>query len=161
MEWAVAATMTGREGAAIADLAGAGFDVVDDIYVPTVEAPVKAVHGRLTAPWEIAFPGYVFTRTDRYPIPCDGHVIGAVTQNVIDDLRRREGPGGIIRRGLSKCQRRRLRAGQKVRVNAGSLLSGLVGTVRGVDGQDRIVALFELLGRQTPATINATMLTAV
>src|SRR5262249_33703253 len=122
MQWAVTAVASGSERKAIADLMGAGFDV----YSPIVEAPVKVVRGKLTQPWEPAFPGYMFVRADQgRAIPCDGRVIGTVPEDVIDELRRREGPGGIIRLGLSKSQRRRLRAGQQVRGSAGSLLSGL------------------------------------
>jgi hypothetical protein len=161
MEWAVAAVMSGSEDKALADLADAGFDVVNDIYCPVVSAPVEAVRGKLTEPWELAFPGYVFVRADQdAAVPC-GRVIGNVSQEVVDELRRREGPGGIIRRGLSKGQRRRLRAGQQVRPSIGSLLSGLVGEVVKMDERGRVVALFDLMGRKTPTEIDSTKLSLV
>src|SRR5262249_52087077 len=117
--------------------------------------------GTLTEPWEPAFPGYLFVRLAPGPVPCEGHVIGTVTQSVIDEIRGREDRNGIIRRRLSRCQRRRLRAGQRVRPILDSFLSGLVGEIVKMDEQGRVTALFALMGRQTPVKIRETMLTVV
>jgi hypothetical protein len=62
MEWAVAATVAGRESKAIADLARAGVDVADAIYCPVIAAPPKAIRGKIIEPFNPIFPGYVFVR---------------------------------------------------------------------------------------------------
>jgi transcription antitermination factor NusG len=161
MNWVVAAVMSRREDKALRELGRAGFDATPDVYMPVIENRAKAAVQPL-------FPGYLFIRADRLrDVPRGGHVLGVlrngempatVPQDVIDELQRREGADGVIR---FPKRRRRFRAGKLVRASNSSPLSGLEAIVTRVDGRDRVVALFDLLGRKTPVTLSEADLTEI
>jgi transcription antitermination factor NusG len=163
MDWCVVTMVTGSETKVLSALARAGVDVFD-AYCPMIAAPPKASYGKLMEPVQPLFPGYVFVRADcrvalgswRVLRMGDGETPSTVPQDIVAELRAREGRDGIIR--PDPPRRRKYRAGQMVRATSRSLLSGLTGIVASMSGEDRVRVLFELLGRKTAVTLRETEL---
>jgi transcriptional antiterminator RfaH len=123
----------------------AGFE----IYSPRIKAP-RASRNQASRP---LFPGYVFVlivlqwhSASRAPgvlrLVTDGGVPARVPDDVIAELRGREGRNGLIKLPEPPG----LRAGARVRVTRG-LFVGLEGLVAGMSGTQRIEILLGLLGR--------------
>lgn len=159
-DWAALAT--GCEHKAVDEVQTLGLET----YLPQ-EAVVRAKRGRIVHEARPLFPGYAF-----FELTCRWfdvlkleHVDDVLMTGVqplpipavqLDHVRELEAPDGLIHFDVPK--RRRFRKGQMVRANGGPL-TGIVGKVTALVAHDRIVALFDLLGRQTPVTLSEAELT--
>lgn len=157
MVWSVATTEPQAETRASAGLATAGIST----YFPKF-ASVHAVRGRIVERCRPLFPGYLFcywTETwgtifdARYilgMLMCGEHP-AQLRDDVIDELREREGTDGVIHLKGPK-RKRRFRKGMLVRFSTGTM-SGFYGIVSGMSGEQRVQVLMDLLGRKTPVTV--------
>jgi hypothetical protein len=78
-------------------------------------------------------------------------------QGVVDELREREAPDGVIK--FDTKRRRRFGPGAKVCIKHGVMV-GFSGIVERLQSRDRVTVLFDLLGRKTSVLLRETELTA-
>jgi len=78
-------------------------------------------------------------------------------QELIDELRDREGPDGVVH--FHTARKRRFGPGTNVRVKRGALM-GFSGVVDQFAGEDRLKVLFDLLGRKTTVSPREAEVTA-
>jgi transcription antitermination factor NusG len=166
LDWGVVTTVPATEAKAAADLISVGFST----YYPRYES-VEAVRGRIIKRQRPLFPGYIFFglidlwrsvfMSERVidVIRCDVDKPARLSPSVIDELRERESPDGVIK--FETKRRRRFRIGQTVRMKQGSF-AGIDGLIEdmSMSGPDRIRVLFDMFGRKTPVTVAETELAA-
>jgi transcriptional antiterminator RfaH len=126
VEWAVATTVPACEHKAKADLEDAGFSC----YLPRYES-VEALRGQIVHRARPLFPGYLFVEfCDFWRRAFDvEYLLGmlphgedhptCLPQELIDELRDREGPDGIVH--FHSAKKRRYGPGAWVRVRRGPL----------------------------------------
>lgn len=165
MHWGVATTVPSNESRAASDLARVGFET----YFPRYESN-EVVRGSMLKRNRPLFPGYIFFGlidlwrnaflSERVThVLCSGEDNpAALPQMVIDELRDREAPDGVIRFGKTK-KRHRFRVGQSVRMKQGSF-AGFLGSIESMSGPDRVKILLEMFGRQTGVIVAETELAA-
>ena len=160
MTWLVATSLVGRQSEALNNLDAQGFATYRPLY-----REKYFVRGRKR--WRTAslFGRYLFVRqTPEWPavrhtrgidsiLAAEERPLG-VPDPEIDAIRAREDHNGIIHiiKGFQP--------GQRVRVRRG-IMAGALGTFVSLVGQDREVALFELLGQLTKVELAAGSLAAV
>jgi transcriptional antiterminator RfaH len=157
MDWGVVTTVPACEHKAKADLTSVGFSC----YFPRYES-VEVVRGQIVQRAPPLFPGYIFfALCDFWRSVFDSErVIGVLMsddehpshlpQEVIDELRERESPEGVIKFNTKKP--RRFKNGQPVRMPNGPF-SGFSGVVDSLASMDRIRVLFDLFGRKTTVLV--------
>jgi transcriptional antiterminator RfaH len=154
LRWYLIHTKPGREAIAETNLLRQGFQV----YYPRLLRPMRA-RGRWVTRIVSLFPRYLFLRlaVGRQAmgpvrstlgvanIVCFGNEYAVVPDPVVADLRGRENP----ETGLHDLGGHTLfEAGSNVRIVAGPL-EGLEGVFQRESGDERVVLLLELLGRET------------
>ncbi len=161
--WYVVNTQSYQEARADENLRRQGFYS----WLPRFRRPRK--HARrsdyVSAP---LFPGYLFVRLDPEAerwrsingtfgvvrLLCNGDIPLAVPDGLVEEImRRRDGSGIVV---LSP---RRLAVGKAVRVAAGPF-ADLEGLFQEMLGRDRVVLLFNLLGRKVRASVPLAALAA-
>ncbi len=162
--WYAAYTQPHAEAKALDHLQRQGYS----IYLPRYRRWVRHARKRALVSRPL-FPRYLFVGLDRLtqrwrPIRSTAGVLGlvsggeepvAVSPEIIDALRRREGEGAFD--VLSPAQQ--LRAGDRVRVTQGPF-EDFVGRLMGVADHERVYILLDLLGRAVRAEVAATAVEA-
>ena len=162
--WYAAYTQPHAEAKALDHLQRQGYS----IYLPRYRRWVRHARKRALVSRPL-FPRYLFVGLDRLtqrwrPIRSTAGVLGlvsggeepvAVSPEIIDALRRREGEG--VFDVLSPAQQ--LRAGDRVRVTQGPF-EDFVGRLMGVADHERVYILLDLLGRAVRAEVAATAVEA-
>jgi transcriptional antiterminator RfaH len=157
-KWYVAQTHPRAEAKAAEHLTRQGFGV----YLPRFRK--RRRHARridtVKAP---LFPGYLFvaidTATQRWlsiqstigvaRLICNGDVPAVVQREIVDALRQREGDGGLI-----KLEPRPFKIGEELRVLDGAF-TGTFGLFEGMNDNERITILLDLLGRKVRVNLEA------
>jgi transcriptional antiterminator RfaH len=157
-KWYVAQTQPRAEVKAAEHLTRQGFGV----YLPRFRK--RRRHARridtVKAP---LFPGYLFvaidTATQRWlsiqstigvaRLICNGDVPAVVQREIVDALRQREGDGGLI-----KLEPRPFKIGEELRVLDGAF-TGTFGLFEGMNDNERITILLDLLGRKVRVNLEA------
>jgi transcriptional antiterminator RfaH len=164
MDWGVVTTVPACEHKAKADLTSVGFSC----YFPRYES-VEAVRGQIVQRARPLFPGYLFFGLiDRWRsvfqservlgvLMCDDEHPSHLPQEIIDELRERESPNGLIK--FDTKRRRRYGSGTSVRVKHGAL-TGFSGIVERLQSKDRLQVLFDLFGRKTSVLLREAEVTA-
>jgi transcriptional antiterminator RfaH len=157
--WYAAYTQPQKERWARSNLWELGFDVYLPEYltvrrharrVENVSRPLFPRYLFVAAPAGTMFkPAQAATARGVVDLVRMGRDAPSVPDRVIDELRAREDENGIIRLGRSHFDK-----GQHVRVMHGSLCEQ-VGIFECRDDQQRVVILFDLLGRQVRARVAA------
>lgn len=160
MTWLVATSLVGRQSEALENLEAQGFVAYRPLYREKFFVRgakrwrTASLFGRyffvfLNAHWS----AIRYTRGVDTILTANEHPLG-VADVEIDELRAREDYRGLITiiKGFQP--------GQRVRVKRG-ILAGALGTFVTLVGQDREVALFELLGQLTKVELAAGSLAAV
>ena len=88
---------------------------------------------------------------------CDEENPSRLPQGVVDELREREAPDGVIK--FDTKRRRRFGPGAKVCIKHGVMV-GFSGIVERLQSRDRVTVLLDLLGRKTSVLLRETELTA-
>jgi Transcription antiterminator len=149
--WAVARTLLLKENKVQSSL----HDVGVETYVPRYFSKYS-FKGRVVTKARELFPGYVlfainskwksvFQIDEIISILMSGEYPAPVRQSVIDELRSRESNDGLIYLP-DKIDPKRIRNGQRVMVKQGAFF-GLYGTFKKYIGGDRIIVLFNILGK--------------
>lgn len=165
MVWSVAVTAANSENCASAEIKVVGIDT----YFPKL-ATIEALRGRIVERQKPLFPGYLFYYfTEAWGLVRQAqHVVGVLmwgetparlSDAVVAELHQREASDGAIHLEGPK-KRRRFRKGMHVKFNGGAL-QGLSGIVAGMSGGERVQVLMDLLGRQTPVTVQETDLAMI
>jgi transcriptional antiterminator RfaH len=164
VDWGVVTTVPACEHQAKADLTSVGFSC----YFPRYES-VEAVRGQIVQRARPLFPGYLFFGLiDRWRsvfqservlgvLMCDDERPSHLPQEIIDELREREGPDGVIK--FDTNRRRHYGPGSAVRVRRGAL-TGFSGIVERLHSKDRLQVLFDLFGRKTTVLLRVAEVTA-
>lgn len=159
MRWYLVRTKVRGEGIAQFQLERQGYTV----YYPRVVRPVRC-RGRALERVEPLFPRYVFVRVDvvrqslgpvRYTFGVSeivrfGERYAAIPDQVIRALMDRADPAS----GLHALKEPRFVRGAAVRV-AGGVFGGLEGVFERYEGEQRVLILLEVLGRQTRIRMQA------
>jgi transcription antitermination factor NusG len=161
--WAVARSVPNHDRLAAECIALAGFE----IFVPRVRSKVGAKWRTMPL-----FPSYLFVRIESqwraiertmgvFAVVKNGSMPARCPDVEIKQLLERADPDGIIRLGArpSSLSRHEFTPGAAVSIAAGPL-AGFSGLYAGQKAADRELILLDLLGRQTPVTIDAGLLTA-
>lgn len=160
MTWLVATSLVGRQPEALDNLKDQGFEVYRPLYREKYFARgakrwrTASLFGRYFFVFlQTNWPDIRYTRGIDNILTANEHPLG-VADHEIDALRAREDYRGLITiiKGFQP--------GQRVRVKRG-ILVGALGTFVTLVGQDREVALFELLGQLTKVELAAGSLAAV
>ncbi len=163
--WVVARTKALREQWAAENVVRQGFD----FYIPKTKPPPKPQLRKRPLKSVCLFPRYLFVKTNgqwRFLLGTYG-VTGVVMQGqnpaimpakIITELKAREGADGLI--ALPQIGQSRFKAGDKVRVGAGSIFSGFPGIYEHHDANSRVSVLLEFLGRKTRVLIGEDFLEA-
>jgi transcriptional antiterminator RfaH len=155
--WYVARTKARSETRAAESLRRQGLEV----YLPQYAR--RRRHARRTdvVPSPL-FPGYLFLRMDLsnsrwhsvnsssgvHSLLCHGRVPSAVPQGVVEELRARETPDGLVPlRSLVVLER-----GERLRIVDGPL-NDRVGVYEKMTGGERVVLLLRLLGREVRVVV--------
>ncbi len=157
--WFLISTKPCSEATAKANLERQGYRV----YLPQLLQP-RLVRGRWIDRITALFPGYLFLQLvigseSLSPVRSTlgvsapvrfGSEYAIVPAHVVNTLINRADPDS----GLHRLTRRLFEPGSLVRVIAGSF-AGLEGVFERETGEDRVVVLFNLLGRETPLRMPA------
>jgi transcriptional antiterminator RfaH len=155
--WILATTQARREMFAAENICRLGFDV----YLPKIGdiKYVSALDHKKVIRVKPLFPRYLFVNTpDRWKfllgtwgvtgVVLRGESPDMVPDKVIDQMRQREDPEGLI--SLPKLyDGHRFKVGQKVTIRDGSSVSGLQGVYQGMSPHQRVRVLLEFMGRKT------------
>lgn len=164
--WAVARTILSQENKAQASLQTAGFESYSPKYLW-----VFALQGRTINRARVLFPGYIFFKliSEEWKrifhldyisgLLMSGERPASVSQDIIDELRSREGSDGLIRLP-DKSERIRFYNGQGIRAKLGALMD-LEGTfLKGIGG-DRVKVAFNILGSEREVVMRVDEIEAV
>lgn len=167
MTWVVARTQPRRERWAAENITRQGACP----YMPRYSelAPSPTISGRLIRKELPLFPSYIFVKLmdGRWRFLLGtfglmGLIMGTdgptrVPEHVIAELRKREGPDGMIRLPPAPVKRSRFTAGKAIRVIRGPF-QGRVGIYQGSTAAERERVLLNVLGRLTPVLIGEELL---
>lgn len=167
MTWVVARTQPRRERWAAENIKRQGAQP----YMPCYSelAPSPTVPGRLVLKELPLFPSYIFIslKDGRWRFLLGtfglmGLIMGTdgpthVPEHVIGELKRREGPDGLIRLPPPPAKHSRFTPGGSVRVTRGAF-QGRVGIYQGSTAAERERVLLNVLGRLTPVLIGEELL---
>jgi transcription antitermination factor NusG len=148
--WAVARTLTLCEQQVCRRLERLGFET----YIPKVEVERRSQENRLYKRAEPLFHAYVFVklilqwhevrRTEGVTqLVMSGEAPGQIDDAIVDELKARAGPDGLIRlprRGILAFRR-----GDRIRVRGGPL-TGRAGIFEGMRSHERVAVLLSMLG---------------
>lgn len=153
-EWAVAQAVPGTESRALQDLQALDFTA----YLPLASVLRLDGRGRRVV---ALFPGYLFFEIkdlweEAFRARRLRGVLGRVPAGVVEGLRQRERPDGLV--WVDPPGTRRWKRGQRVRARSGPMV-GLEGAVAWC-GRERVRVLFDFLGRQTPVSLGCGELSA-
>jgi transcriptional antiterminator RfaH len=164
MDWGVVTTVPACEHKAKADLTSVGFSC----YFPRYES-VEAVRGQIVQRARPLFPGYLFFglidpwrsvfQSERVlgVLMCDDEHPSHLPQEIIDELRERESPEGVIK--FDTPRKRRHAPGTKVTIRHG-VMTGLSGIVDRLQTHERVQVLLDMLGRGTTVSLREAEITA-
>lgn len=158
-QWFLVHTKSGAEDVARRHLERQGYG----IYFPRLLANVL-YRGRWVERISALFPRYLFVRLDAASqslapvrstqgvagLVCFGARTAVVPDRVVEGLKRRAHPES----GLHELKRPMFEAGAPVHVISGPF-AGVEGIFERAEAEDRVVVLFQLLGRETPVRIPA------
>jgi transcriptional antiterminator RfaH len=161
--WACAQLEPQRTGLALHCLGLNGFEV----YCPKVREQ-RRVNGRKIERTSLLFPSYCFVlivtgwwqarwSPGVLKIVLDGPQPARVSDEIIAEIKRREGPDGLVR--LPKQPLNGLKRGQRVKILRGPF-EGRDGLYDGMTGHERERVLLDLLGRHVPLVLPARDITA-
>ena len=164
MRWYAVMTRPAAEAKAAENLRRQGYAT----YLPRHRRWVRHARRRELV-WRPLFPGYLFVGIDRAVmgwrpvrstigvagIVCGGDEPVPVADAIIALLRARERDGAFDERSPVQG----LKAGDEVRLSDGPL-ADLVGRIAAAAANDRVVILFEFLGRTVSAEVQGTSLEA-
>ena len=154
--WYVVHTQTQQESRAEMNLRRQGFEA----WLPLIRRARRHAR-RMDSVLAPLFPGYLFVRLDLSVQPwrsingtfgvvrllCNTDAPLAVPEGLVEEILRRCGGSGT-----DVLPQRPLAIGEAVRVAVGPF-ADLEGLFQGMSGRDRVVLLFNLLGRQVRATV--------
>jgi len=163
MYWCCAQIESQRTGLALHCLGLNGFEV----YCPRVREQ-RRVNGRKIERVSLLFHSYVFVSIVTgwwqarwspgvLKIVLDGPQPARVPDEIIADIKKREGPDGLVR--LPKQPLNGLRRGQRVKILRGPF-EGKDGLYDGMNGHERERVLLDLLGRYVPTILSTRDITA-
>jgi transcriptional antiterminator RfaH len=155
--WYVIRSKPRNEGTAQAHLERQGFHV----YFPRIRNPAR-IRGRWSHRIEPLFPRYLFLQIDsgRQSLTSVRSTVGVtdvvrfgaeyatVPDEIVQELMNRADPDT----GVHKLERSLFMAGMQVRVSGGPF-DGLEGVFERHDGDDRVLILLDVLGRETRVRI--------